>query len=234
MRSHRRGHDVRNHSMPKIHVLVVEDAPDLRLELVDYLQFKGYHAEGVGSIGAMQASLRAAPWHVVVLDLGLPDGDGMDAARWVRAHSGQSVGLVMATARGRLDDRIDGLGAGADAYLVKPVEPRELQAVIERLASRLSGTGWRIAPGSRQLLAPNGLAVPLTGAEALVLERLLAVRPHKLTREELNAVLGPGGDPGDTRRLDTLISRLRSKVQAETQLALPVQTFRNQGFAFAQ
>ncbi|MFN9475861.1 response regulator transcription factor, partial [Acidovorax sp.] len=150
--------------MPKIHVLIVEDAPDLRLELVDYLQFKGFHAQGVGSISAMQASLRAALWHVVVLDLGLPDGDGMDAARWVRAHSGQSVGLVMATARGQLDDRIDGLGAGADAYLVKPVEPRELQAVIERLASRLSVTGWRIAPGRRQLMAPNGLAVALTGA----------------------------------------------------------------------
>ena len=218
-------------------MLVIEDAQDLRVELVDYLQFAGYDALGVGSVAQMQEVLaRDAstwPWQVLVLDLGLPDGDGLKAAQQMRAQHGLAFGLVMATARGHVDDRIAGLRSGADAYMVKPVDLRELAATIDQLAKRLSAPGWGLDQGSKVLTAPNGLQVELTGAENLLLHALMSANGQVLEREQLCRALAPGGDPSDTRRLDTLISRLRTKVETQTHSVLPIQTFRNLGYAYA-
>ncbi|MDD3519422.1 MAG: response regulator transcription factor [Chromatiales bacterium] len=220
-------------------VLVIEDAADIREELVDYLRFQGCDAAGVESVADMRASLEAHTWDVLVLDLGLPDGDGLAVARELRSQRGLQLGIVIVTARGHTEDRIAGLSAGADTYLVKPVNPRELKAVIDQLALRLRETppesppdGWRLDEPTLTLHCPGGMSVSLTGTEARILTRLFESRGQPVSRPELCRYLAPSSPQDDTRRLDTLISRLRSKVERETGVALPLNTFRSVGYAF--
>jgi DNA-binding response OmpR family regulator len=227
--------------MRRPRVLVIEDDIDLQTELVDFLRFYGTDAAGEGTVAGMLRRMQEEHWDVVVLDLGLPDGDGIAAARRLREMRKLKLGIVMVTARGHVDDRIAGLHAGTDAYLVKPVNPRELKAVIDQLMTRLgdavaaptmpTNPGWRLDDETLQLTAPDGTVIPLTGAEALVLKRLMQAQGKVVTRAELSKELPPGGDPDETRRLDSLISRLRSKVAQATGLELPVKTFRNLGYS---
>lgn len=230
---------VKMKNMEQPRVLVVEDDTDLRTELVDFLQFYGLKAQGEGSVAGMLSQLRSRTWDVLVLDLGLPDGDGVAAARHLRQEFKLSLGIVMVTARGHADDRIAGLTAGADTYLVKPVNPRELTAVISQLMLRLSYTThdaqaeyWQLNLSSLALTAPNGQASALTGAEALIVGYLMRSAGQIVSRNEVIKHLPLGGAPDETRRLDTLLSRLRSKVLQETGEELPVKTFRNLGYSF--
>jgi DNA-binding response OmpR family regulator len=225
--------------MDATRILVIEDAHDLLEETVDYLRFHGFDAHGADSVRAMTARLEREPWHVLVLDLGLPDGDGLAAAREIRARRGLELGIVMTTARGQAEDRIAGVEAGADSYLVKPVNPRELRAVVERLAARVAparnkgGTPvWQLDTATLTLSCPGGATVALTGAESRLLARLLRTPGEPVARNLLCQSLAPGGAPEDTRRLDSLVSRLRTKVEQETGHVLPVHTFRNLGYAF--
>ena len=243
-----------------VKVLVIDDAPDLLAELVDYLGFCGFDTAGAASVQQMQQVLAGAAWReseqprVLVLDLGLPDGDGLTVARHLRAEQGLALGIVMMTARGQLEDRILGLTAGADAYLAKPVAPRELKAVIDALVLRLAaaaasgaavaalpagdGTAgatpayWRVDPATLRLICPDGCSVGLTGAEARLLATLFEAQGQVLNREQLCQRLGHGTGLDDTRRLDSLVSRLRGKVEQQCSMVLPLQTFRNLGFAF--
>ncbi|MEX0731463.1 MAG: response regulator transcription factor [Aquisalimonadaceae bacterium] len=222
-------------------VLVVEDVPDLLDELVDYLRYFDFDAYGENSIAGMQNQLLEKQWDVLVLDLGLPDGDGLVAARQVRQEHGFKVGIIMVTARGQIEDRIAGLaGASADAYLVKPVNLRELKAVIDQLVARIrdagavkSNTAWSIDELTMQLRCPGGVSVQLTGTEVLLLKHLFDHKPGvPLSRDLLSKYLAPSGTPPNSRRLDTLISRLRSKVEQQAGLPLPIWTFRNLGYLF--
>ncbi len=224
----------------KKRILVVEDAIDLREEFVDYLRFCGFEAEGVGSVAGLVRRLETEPWHVVILDLGLPDGDGIAAARRIREQRGLGLGIIIVTARGQAEDRIAGARAGADAYLIKPVDLRELIAVIGHLLQRLEAAQppsppmcWTLEAEHQTLLSPEGVEVQLTGAEYLLLSKLIANPGNAVTRTELCAELAPGGDPEDTRRLDSLISRLRAKVLKQTGSALPIRAFRNLGYLFS-
>ena len=220
-------------------VMVIEDEVDLREELVDYLASRGYQAHGVASLAEMHATLDADPgWQVLVLDLRLPDGDGLDGARAVRLKHGLKVGIVMATARSLVDDRIRGLSDGADAYLVKPVDPRELCAQIDQVALRLQKAlphavaGWRLDAAGLVLHCPGNERVPLTGSEAILVARLLANPGGTVDRALLCQALGQGDTLEAARRLDTLVSRLRAKVRQHSPEELPVRSFRNQGYAF--
>ncbi|MFP5506137.1 MAG: response regulator transcription factor [Gammaproteobacteria bacterium] len=225
--------------MKPIRILVVEDAADIREELVDYLRFYDFEVQGAENVAALKAALERGPWDVLVLDLGLPDGDGLAVAQRLREERGLALGIVMVTARGQADDRIAGLNAGADTYLVKPVNPRELKAVIDRLAARLrsAGTpeasGWRLDQENLRLHAPAGGAVALTGAEARLLSCLLAHPGETIDRDRLYQEVNPRAHLIESRSLDSLLSRLRSKVEKQTGVTLPVQTFRNLGYRFA-
>jgi DNA-binding response OmpR family regulator len=226
-------------------ILVVEDARDLLEEVVDFLRFSNFDAHGVGSLAEMHEQLSRSAWQVVVLDLGLPDGDGVVAARELRAQHGLLLGLVIVSARGRLDDRLSGRQAGADAYLTKPVALRELKAVIDSLLLRLphaepadgdlapyaAAPRWALDRASLALRSPCGQVLPLTGTEARMLALLMQARGRVLSREQLCRALDARGAAPDTRRLDTLISRLRSKAEA-SDLCLPLHTYRNLGYAF--
>lgn len=225
--------------MARARVLVVEDDADLRVELVDYLRFYGMDVDGAANIGMMTSLLDSSFWDVLVLDLGLPDGDGVAVARRVRERLGLKLGIVMVTARGHVEDRIAGFSVGADAYLVKPVNPRELKAVIDQLWGRLKNgrdkpaeLGWRLDATTLQLCIPGGTAITLTGSEARLLANLFNTPGEVVSRDELCKGLPPGGAADETRRLDTLVSRLRTKVELVSGVELPIKTFRNLGYAF--
>jgi DNA-binding response OmpR family regulator len=223
-------------------VLVVEDETALREELVDFLKFYGIDAHGVGDIAGMLHQLKTFRWDVLVLDLGLPDGDGLTAARRVRESFKLTIGMVIITARGHVEDRIAGLTAGADSYLVKPVNPRELKAVIDQLVPRLSHqpepfsltpvAGWHLDLLTLQLISPDQRATSLTGTEARLVEHLIRAGGRTVGRDGLLQHLAMGLTLEDTRRLDTRISRLRKKVADTAGGELPIKTFRSQGYAF--
>ncbi len=220
-------------------MMVVEDAADLCSELVDYFRLYGFDVHGVGTIAAMTSALRQSRWDVLVLDLGLPDGDALAHLKALRATYGLSLGIIVMTARGQIEDRVAARALGADTYLVKPVDLRELSAAVDQLVTRLrppDGAGgdpaWQLNVSARRLRCPNGSVIDLTGAEARLLATLLAAKGDTISRDALCQSTYGTDDVPDTRRLDTLVSRLRTKVDQQTGLSLPISTFRNIGYAF--
>lgn len=215
-------------------VLVVEDNADLRIEIEDYLRFCQYDVNGVGSIDEMVQLLAKDQRDILLLDLTLPDGDGVDVAKNLREQYGLRLGIVMVTARGHVDDRIEGISSGADAYLVKPINLKELRVTIDQLFLRMGGassTGWMLDQQGLFLVCPNAQRVSLTVTESLLMKRLLDHLGQPVSRDALCGCLPPGTD--DTRRLDSILSRLRSKAKKETGINLPIHTLRNQGYTFA-
>jgi DNA-binding response OmpR family regulator len=148
--------------------------------------------------------------------------------------------MVIVTARGHVEDRIAGFTAGADTYLVKPVNPRELKAVIDQLISRLPHAvdtaaptdRWRLDLLTLQLISPSQQATSLTGSEARLIEHLINAAGRTVSRGELCQVLAMGTSLEDTRRLDTRVSRVRKKVADTAGSEPPIKTFRNLGYAF--
>ena len=216
---------------------MVEDEYELREELIDYLQYMGYHAHGVASAEAFLEAWAQNTWDIVLLDLGLPQEDGLTTARKLRQRS--NVGIIIMTARGQVEDRIDGAQAGSDVYLVKPIDPRELKAVIDNLMQRLRQpiapphpAHWQLDVAALHLIPPNARAVRLTGSEVRLLSLLMMDAGVLVSRQTLCAVLGRGGDPDDTRRLDYVISRLRTKVESIPGIELPIRSHRGVGYSF--
>ncbi len=225
--------------MNDVRMMVVEDAADLRSELVDYFRLYGFDVHGVNSIANMAAALEQSRWDVLLLDLSLPDGDALQHLKALRARYGLSLGIIVMTARGQVEDRVAGRALGADTYLVKPVDLRELSAAVDQLVTRLRpldgadrNSAWQLNVSARRLRCPDGSVIELTGAEARLLAILLAARGETIGREALCRTTYGTTEVPDTRRLDTLVSRLRTKVDQQTGIPLPISTFRNIGYAF--
>ncbi|WP_373001125.1 response regulator transcription factor [Marinobacter sp.] len=226
--------------MTPANILITEDSVDLCIEMVDFFNFYGFNAEGANNVAEMREKLQTSNWHVLILDLNLPDGDGVAVARQLRQTLGLNLGIIMVTARGQLEDRIAGLTVGADAYMVKPVNLPELKAQTDQLVARLQAADfrdstprWHLDTTTLTLHAPGGGTVGVTSTEAKLLELLMQTPHTPVTREQLCQALPPSGQANDTRRLDSVLSRLRSNIARETGEALPVHTFRNRGYAFA-
>lgn len=219
-------------------VLVTEDSLDLQEEILDYLRAQGYEAEGAASLASMNEKLLTGQFHLLLLDLGLPDGDGLDAIADLRKHHGLELGIVLVSARGQPEERARGLKEGADSYLVKPVFLPELMALLERLTLRVRPTAahyWRLDIRDHLLICPEGKSVELTGSEFLLLSQLSGSSDPQ-TRESLCAMLRdkPISGHEDTRKLDTLFSRLRSKIEHSTGKESPIRTYRNRGYGLSE
>lgn len=216
---------------------MVEDEQELREELIDYLRYMGYQVCGVASAEAFWQHWDATAWDIVLLDLGLPAEDGLTTARKLRQSS--TVGIIMMTARGQVEDRIEGAQAGSDVYLVKPIDPRELKAVIDNLMQRLRRPSappcpqyWQLDTIGLQIIPPNAPPIRLTGAEIRLLSLLMLDAGTLVSRQTLSAVLGRGGNPEETRRLDYVISRLRTKIEQQPGIELPIRSHRGIGYSF--
>ena len=222
------------HNSQALRIVVVEDSDELRLLLVSGLGDFGHQVRGVVDGPGMDAALKEAPADIVILDIALPGEDGMSIAKRLRRAS--KCGIVMVTSYGRVDDRVHSFGSGADLYFVKPVDLRELDAAIKSLAQRIFGhrdSSWRFNAKTSKLYTPKGIEIALTAQELTFLRKLIESSGENVLRQDIFAALGQPNDHYADRRLETMVSRLRSKVRgSDPDFELPVQSRHNLGYAF--
>ncbi|NOT85502.1 MAG: response regulator [Methylococcaceae bacterium] len=227
----------------EIHLLVVDDDKELRNLLGDYLRKNGYRVSLAADGGSMRKSLAEQSIDLIVLDLMLPGEDGLVLCRNLRVHS--NIPVIMLTARGDETDRIIGLEMGADDYLPKPFNPRELLARIKSVLRRahtlpdteepkngryLHFAHWQLDTVTRNLRAKDGLVVALSGAEYRLLKVFLEHANRVLSREQLlDLTLGKDADPFD-RSIDVQISRLRQRLGDNAKEPVIIKTVRSEGY----
>lgn len=231
-------------------VLVVDDDPGVREMLGEYLTDQGFEAVVVESAAAAREQLEQQSPAVVLLDIGLPGEDGLSLARHIRERF--DVGIIMVSGAGETVDRIVGLEVGADDYLAKPFDLRELRARLRSVLRRYQRVtspaeqGGAQAPGasrvhvgmnildleSRQLFDAAGGEIPLTRMEYDLLEVLVARPNRPLSRDQLlKLTQNRDWDPTD-RSLDIRIARLRGKIEADSDRPQLIQTVRGIGYRY--
>jgi len=219
-------------------VALLEDDPLLREHvLLPGLRNFGFAVNGLHTAAQLHAQMRDATFDLVILDVGLPDGDGFELTRQLRRDQ-PGLGIIMLTARGQVADRVRGLSEGADAYLPKPVELDLLAATLYSVARRLAPagelpSGWRALANGWSLQAPNGTRVPLTKTERRLVARLLERADSVVSREELIEAMAGDALDFDPHRLDSMIHRLRRKVVGLAGLALPLSSVHGEGYVLA-
>lgn len=226
------------------HLLIVDDDPELRQLLADYLGRNGFRVSGAPDGRGLWAALEQGPVDLVILDVMLPGDDGLVLCRTLRARS--RVPIIMLTARGDDTDRIVGLEMGADDYLPKPFNPRELLArinsILRRARSlpaepgeirRLHFAGWTLDADARQLIAPDGVLSPLGSSEYRLLRVFLDHPQRVLNRDQLlDLTQGREAAPFD-RSIDVQVSRLRRRLRDDSREATIIKTVRNEGYLLA-
>lgn len=227
-------------------ILVVDDDPEIRRLLADYLERNGFTPIAARDGREMRQALDRHAVDLVVLDLTLPDSDGLTLCRDLRAQS--SLPVLMLTARGEEADRILGIEMGADDYLVKPFSPRELLARIKGILRRtralppnlrpeaqrcLVFAGWRLDTATRVLTAPDGVLVSLSGGEYRLLHLLLEHPNRVLNRDQLTELIhGREAEPYD-RAIDVQVSRLRQRLRDDSREPQLIKTVRGEGYVLA-
>ncbi len=228
------------------HILVVDDDREIRDLLARFLERHRIRVTAVRDGREARRAWTNGHYHLVVLDLMLPGEGGLDLARWMRGQS--DIPIVMLTAMGEETDRIIGLELGADDYVPKPFNPRELlariRAVLRRagdagdhradpMARALLFNGWTLEPARRRLLNPEGAEVALTGGEYDLLLALVERANRVLTRDMLLDLLrGRQAGPFD-RAIDVAVSRLRRKLEDDGRNAQLIKTVRGGGYVLA-
>lgn len=214
-------------------VLLVEDDADLRQEVTDYLVAEGYSVLQAGCLKSTLEMLQSQRIEALVLDVGLPDGNALEALPELRRHT--SCPIVMMTAWGQLPLRLKGLRDGADYYLVKPVALSELTAVLATLLRRSSySVSWRADPATRTLTAANNRSVPLTASEWNFVQALRKTPGRAVSRDELVRALGKDPETYDAHRMDALVQRMRRKISQAEMGDLPLHTRHGQGYAWEE
>ena len=229
------------------HILVVDDDREIRDLLVKFFEKHQLRVTAVRDAREARRIWATGNFNLVVLDLMLPGESGFDFARWLRANA--EVPIVMLTAMADETDRIIGLELGADDYVAKPFNPRELLARIRAVLRRagehsaapktenptrnLRFAGWILEPARRRLLNPDGVEVPLTGGEYDLLVALVERANRVLTRDMLLDLLrGRQAGPFD-RAIDVAVSRLRRKLEDDGRHAQIIKTVRGGGYVLA-
>jgi two-component system OmpR family response regulator len=228
------------------HLLVVDDDREIRLLVEQYLGQAGYRVTTVGDGKAMCKALDANRIDLVVLDLMLPGDDGLTLCRQLRSRS--SLPVLMLTARGEEVDRIVGLEMGADDYLAKPFNPRELLARIRSILRRAHAlppnlvpedvasfrfAGWTLDVATRNATGPDGLVVPLSGAEFRLLRVLLEHPNRVLSREQLLELANGRETVLFDRSIDVLVGRLRRRLRDDGKDPTLIKTARGEGYVLA-
>ncbi len=227
------------------HILVIDDDREIRDLLARFLEKQRFRVTAVRDAREARRAVPNGVFNLVVLDLMLPGESGLDFARWLRTQS--DVPIVMLTALGEETDRIIGLELGADDYLAKPFNPRELLARIRAVLRRvgeaatrqeappraLRFAGWTLEPQRRRLVSNDGVEVPLTGGEYDLLLALAERANRVLTRDMLLDLLrGRQAGPFD-RAIDVAVSRLRRKLEDDGRRSQLIKTVRGGGYVLA-
>lgn len=214
-------------SAAKPHVLIVEDEPVTRAKLAAHLTGEGFLVSEAGDARDMRTIVSRSTPDVVLLDINLPDESGLMLARDLRSKS--SVGIILVTSRQDETDRIVGLELGADDYITKPFNARELAVRVRNLIRRVAPTlqaerqasgifafaGWKLDCDARQLTSPQGESVRLTRGEFDVLAALARNAGRALTRDQLLDMTQHDGEAVIDRTIDVLVGRLRRKIEVD-------------------
>ncbi len=220
-------------------LLVVEDEALLRHHLYTRLGEQGHVVDAVAN--AEEALYRAAEYHhdLAIVDLGLPGISGLDLIRQLRSQ-GKRFPILILTARGNWQDKVEGLSAGADDYVVKPFQFEELEARLNALLRRASGfTQASICAGplaldlNRKQALLNGQPLALTAYEYRILEYLMRHQQQVVAKERLIEQLYPGDEERDANVIEVLVGRLRRKLEGDIQFK-PIDTVRGQGYLFTE
>ncbi|MFV2093568.1 MAG: response regulator [Hyphomicrobiales bacterium] len=229
------------------HILVVDDDREIRDLLGRYLSNHGFRVRGAGDGREMRQALNDWAIDLVVLDLMLPGEDGLVLCRNLRAHS--NIPVIMLTAMGEETDRIVGLEMGADDYIAKPFNPRELLARIKAVLRRAEGVektpegaivrpgclqfaGWRLDMDRREVVSPQNVLVPLSGGEYDLLTAFATHPQRVLSRDQLlDLARGREAQPFD-RSVDVQVSRLRRKIETDPDNPVFIKTVRTAGYIF--
>ncbi len=224
-------------------IIVVDDDPGIRDVVSEFLDRHGFEVETAADAGELNRLMSVFQPNLVVLDVMLPGEDGLQICRRLANQGGPAV--IMLSAMGEETDRIVGLELGADDYLPKPCNPRELlariRAVLRRrgewlgahdhLGARCEFNGWRLDMVRRELRTPDGIIVNLSGGEFSLLRSFVEHPQRVLTRDQLlDFARGPDSDAYD-RAIDVQISRLRRKLDDGGGSEL-IRTVRNEGYLF--
>lgn len=203
-------------------LLLVEDTVRLQQLLTEAVHDAGWRIDAVGSLADAEEARATTPYDLLLIDLGLPDGDGLDLVRSVR-RGGDMTPILVITARGAVDDRIAGLDAGADDYLVKPFNHREFLARCRALLRRAPDTAMPVlATGDLTLDCASGAAccegedLGLAPRERTVLEILLRDAGRVVPKRKLEHALSEFGDELSSNAVETAVSRLRKKLEGHT------------------
>ena len=229
----------------KPHILVVEDEPVTRAKLVAYLEGEGFEVSAATDARDMKTIVARAIPDVVLLDINLPDDKGLTLVRELRARS--SVGIILVTARDDETDRIVGLEIGADDYVTKPFNMRELAVRVRNLQRRVaplmaaersaSGqfvfAGWRLDCDARLLFSPAGDTVRLTRGEFDVLAALARNAGRALSRDQVHDLTRHDGEAVIDRTIDVLVGRLRRKIEVDPRQPCIIVTVHGVGYRLA-
>jgi DNA-binding response OmpR family regulator len=229
------------------HLLIVEDDEFVQQLLAAYLRNEGFKVSLAASGEEMLAILDKEPIHLVLLDLGLPDEDGLTLARQIRARS--SLPIIVLTARKQRDDRLTALKVGADDYVTKPCDPQELVLRVRNLLSRANTSGsptgewetahtlcfegWEVNLTAHTLAAPDGRDVHLTGSEFNLLAALVKAPNRVLTRDYLLDAVSRHADTPTDRMIDVMVSRLRRKIERDPKNPKLIVTIVGFGYKFS-
>ncbi len=226
------------------HILLIDDDARLTTMVCDYLRRNGFDVDAAGSLGAGRERLKLQRYDALLLDLMLPDGDGLELTRELRADARtRRLPLLMLTARGEPMDRIVGLELGADDYLPKPFEPRELLARLKALLRRAAPD-----PGGEEVLVYGRLEVDLGARQARLdsqtcdltshqfeLLTVLAKNPGRvLSRDQIMDSLKGHPLEAFDRSIDVHISRIRAVIEDDPKAPRRVLTVRGSGYVFAR
>jgi two-component system response regulator PhoP len=218
-------------------LLLIEDDAALRMGLARQLEAEGYRVDQAGDGEEGLYLAREYPVDLAIVDLGLPKLNGMTIVQRLRAE-GRTIPILILTARSTWQDKVQGLEAGADDYLVKPFEYQELAARVKALLRRsLKAVSDVLTLGplaidfSAQTAALDGAPLELTTFEYRMLEYLVRERARVVTKQELSDYLYPHGEDRDSNVLEVLIGRLRRKLDPDGKLA-PIETVRGRGYRF--
>ena len=226
--------------------LIVDDDKEICALLCTYLADFGIEARGVHDGAAMRRAIAEQTPDVIILDLMLPGEDGLTLCRQLRSNG--NIPVIMLTARGEPADRVVGLELGADDYVVKPFDPRELVARVHTVlrrargdggssgsageSERVSFEGWTLDVGMRQLTTPRQMVVPLSNAEFRLLWTFIERPRRVLNRDQLmDAARGQSSTAYD-RSIDLLVSRLRQKLDDDPRDPKLLKTIRGEGYLF--
>ena len=233
-------------SATREHLLIVDDDKEIRNLLTDYLEQADYRVTAVGDGKAMRRVLESNRIDLVILDLMLPGEDGLTLCRELRGKT--NLPVLMLTARGDEVDRIIGLEMGADDYLAKPFNPRELLARIKSVVRRaqalppnmesdkvhtLRFAGWTLDVATRNITAEDGLVVPLSGAEYRLLRVFLDHPQNVLAREQLLELANGREAVLFDRSIDVLVGRLRKRLRDDSREPVLIKTVRGEGYVLA-